>query len=149
MKYILAKVTIVTQGGYFSLSEGGVKPIFHQKTCSGWLPNANEIDANSMKSTWPMRCQREIAQCELHSASLRWVSCWVDWYFRWVRKAFWIPTWWYRQRKPLVLGAIPNAKPQREWVYVLVEYRLYLPHRLLRIVCKICRGSIKVQILQE
>ena len=25
-------------------------PIFHQKPCLRWLPNANEIDTNNMKS---------------------------------------------------------------------------------------------------
>ena len=30
-----------------------LKPIFHKKACSCWLPKANKIDTNNMKSTWP------------------------------------------------------------------------------------------------
>ena len=59
-----------------------LKPIFHQNQHSRWLPNANNIDANNMKYTWPTRIQ------SLHwSGALRWVlgpvgrgkadsSCW-------------------------------------------------------------------------
>ena len=32
-----------------------LKPIFHQKLGSRWLPNANEIYTKNMKCTWPTR----------------------------------------------------------------------------------------------
>ena len=32
-----------------------LKPIFHQKLGSRWLPNANEIYTKNMKFTWPTR----------------------------------------------------------------------------------------------
>ena len=38
-----------------SIEKKTIKPIFHWKLCSSWLPNANESDTNNMKSTWPMR----------------------------------------------------------------------------------------------
>ena len=45
-----------------------LKPIFHQNQHSRWLPNANDIDANNMKYTWPTRIQ------SLHwSGALRWI----------------------------------------------------------------------------
>ena len=31
----------------------GLKPIFHWKLGSRWVPNANEMDTNNMKCTWP------------------------------------------------------------------------------------------------
>ena len=34
---------------------GRLKPIFHWILGLSWLPNANEMDTNNMKSTWPMR----------------------------------------------------------------------------------------------
>ena len=30
----------------------GLKPIFHQSLC--WVANANKIDSNNIKCTWPM-----------------------------------------------------------------------------------------------
>ena len=33
----------------------GLKPIFHQKLGSRWLPNPNEIYTKNMKCTWPTR----------------------------------------------------------------------------------------------
>ena len=39
-------------------------------------------------------------------------------------QAFQIPTCWYQQRESLRFGAVLNAKPQREWFPVAVEYRL-------------------------
>ena len=42
------------QSAVFSDREN-LKPIFHWKLCSRWLPNASESDTNNMKSTWPMQ----------------------------------------------------------------------------------------------
>ena len=39
-------------------------------------------------------------------------------------KAFWIPTCWYCQRESLVLGVLPNVKPQCKGVHFAVESRL-------------------------
>ena len=35
-----------------------LKPIFHWKLSSCWLTNANEMDTNNMKSTWPTPAPR-------------------------------------------------------------------------------------------
>ena len=40
---------------FFSLIKKIVKPIFHRKLGSRWLPNANDIDTKHMKCTWPMQ----------------------------------------------------------------------------------------------
>ena len=76
------------------------KPIFHQ---------------NSLSLTYSTRTI-------LHLLALG--SCWIRRGWRWVRKAFQIPTCWYWQRNLLALGAEPNAKPQCEWFCFAVEYRL-------------------------
>ena len=79
-----------------------------------------------MKYTCPTRTLPLRTQRELHSTGLCWGSCWVDrgsrwvdwgsgWVDRgscWVRKAFWIPTCWYRHHEPLALGAVPNTNTQ-------------------------------------
>ena len=72
------------------------------------------------KRTKPVHTQRK-----LYSTSLHWGSRWISEASHWGHKAFWIPTFWYRQSKSLVLGAVSNAKPHSEWVCVLEEYRLY------------------------
>ena len=36
-----------------------LKPIFHWKLSSHWLTNANEMDTNNMKSTWPTPAPRD------------------------------------------------------------------------------------------
>ena len=81
-----------------------------------------------MKSTWPTQCQREsIFQLLAFGVALGIIgSCWacqalrcVCQSLRWVRQAFWI----YRQCESLALGVLPNAKPQREGVCIVVEYR--------------------------
>ena len=48
----------------------GVKPIFHSKLGSRWLPIANEISTNNMKCTWPM--QTLGTQRNLYSIGSRW-----------------------------------------------------------------------------
>ena len=53
---------------------GTIKPIFHQRLHSRWV--ADEIDTK-MKSTWPMRCQRKIAQREAYSTCSCWGSRWA------------------------------------------------------------------------
>ena len=47
-----------------------LKPIFHWKLGSHWVPNANEIDTNNMKSTWPTRTLALRTQHELYSIGL-------------------------------------------------------------------------------
>ena len=37
----------------FHCDVGGLKPIFHWKWGSRWVPNANEIYTKNMKYTWP------------------------------------------------------------------------------------------------
>ena len=44
-----------------------IKPIFHEKPCSRWVANANEIDTNNMKSTYTTRTPSECAQIYLYS----------------------------------------------------------------------------------
>ena len=53
-----------------------VKPIFYHKTCSRWLPNANKINTNNMKSTRQSRSQKPTSRTlhELHSTGLHWGS---------------------------------------------------------------------------
>ena len=49
-----------------------VKLIFHQKTF-----NANKIDTNTMKCTWPMRIQPSFTQRSLCSSGSRWVHAFL------------------------------------------------------------------------
>ena len=46
--------------------------------------------------------------------------------------SFRIPTCWYRQHDMLALGVKPNASTQREQVCVLLEYRLYTWHTVVK-----------------
>ena len=49
-----------------------LKPIFHWKLGSHWLPNANEINTQKMKCTWPMQEFAFGTQHILYSTDLRW-----------------------------------------------------------------------------
>ena len=49
----------------------GLKPIFHWKLGSRWLPNTNEINTKNMKCTWPMPEFCVGTQHNLYSTSLR------------------------------------------------------------------------------
>ena len=51
--------------------ERGLKPIFHWKWGSRWVPNANEIYTKNMKCTWPMPAFCVGTQCNLYSTGLR------------------------------------------------------------------------------
>ena len=114
-----------------------------KRVCIGYpAPADRKQTTNNMKSTWPTRSQREIAQRELYSTgvgahirhyrlalgiiNLRWALFACVGSSRWVRRVFWIPTCWYRHRECLALGVLPNARPQREWFRIAVEYRLNL-----------------------
>ena len=64
------------------------KSIFHWKLCSRFQPN--EIDTNSMKSTWPTQTQNLHTQRESYSICSHWArtglvymlgSRWVLWGF--------------------------------------------------------------------
>ena len=94
-----------------------VMPIFHQKMCLRWVPNAREYETNNMKCIY--------AQCKpnpripnanyiplahvgsrvghyrltLGTISWRWALLAHVLGLRWVRKAFQIPTCWYSQRE--------------------------------------------------
>ena len=62
---------------------------------------------------------------------MHWVHIGLRWVHRgllWVHKLYDtnIPTCWYWQRELIALVAVPNAKPQCEWVCDVVEYRLLL-----------------------
>ena len=104
-----------------------LKPIFHWKLGSRWLPNANEINTKNMKCTWPTPKFCVGTQRNLHSTGLRlgfasgktqilgFASGCVG------SK---IPTCWYSPRKILASGALPNANPRHQILCVAVEYRL-------------------------
>ena len=64
-----------------------ITPIFHQKTRLRWVANANEIDTNNMKSTWPTQIQPSRSQRKLYSIRSRWGSRWVGDASRWVGDA--------------------------------------------------------------
>ena len=49
------------------VSRETLKPIFNQKLRSRWLPNANEIDTDNMRSTW--KIQTKFHQVALGLAS--------------------------------------------------------------------------------
>ena len=108
-----------------------VKPVFHKKPHSRWVNFAQreQICTNNMNCKWPMQIKPLHTQRKLHSTGLHWGSRWVfrgwrwvfrgwHWVFRglhwvfkgllWVRKAFHIPTCWYRQREPLHWGPYPT-----------------------------------------
>ena len=54
--------------------------------------------------------------------SLRWALLARVGRSRWVSKGFWIPTCWYRQREPLVLGAILNAFMETHYITVYPSF---------------------------
>ena len=113
-----------------------IKPIFHWKLGSHLVPNANKIDTNNMKSTWPTRAPTRgnpsppifhqlTLGLALGDCDLCWVHCdlrWVNCDSCWVCKVFQIPTCRFRQRESLALGGLPNAWIQCEGVCVAVEY---------------------------
>ena len=54
-----------------------LKPIFHRKLHSCWLPKANEIDTNNMKFTCPTQNQLSRTQHEPYSTISRWGLRWT------------------------------------------------------------------------
>ena len=114
--------TSATTTGYWRKSGGSI-PLETTFALDTQFEQKN--DTNNIKYTYPMQNQPLRTQHKLYSTSshcvrngMRWVldgSCWVCDSLRWARKAFWIPTCWYRQRGSLVLEAVPNASPQWEY----------------------------------
>ena len=108
-----------------------LKLIFLQKLRLRWLHNANKIDTNSTKCTWPTRPNPCVPNADYIPPArigglvgLRWHSRWVHWHSCWVHKGFLILTCWYWQCEGLALGVLANANHQCEWFCISVEYRL-------------------------
>ena len=112
-----------------------LKPIFHRKLRSSWLPNTNEIDTNNMKCTCPLQTQPLHTQRELYSTArvgahfgcagvhvgcaggrvgCAGVCAGSMRLFRYQHVGI---------RENPTLGVF-NAKPQGEWFRVAVEYRV-------------------------
>ena len=104
-----------------------------RRVCVGY-PTRMKLMRKTRNVHGQCKPQRKGTQHNLYSTCSRWVcgaSSWVSL----VRKALQIPTYWYRQRKPLALGAVPNAKTQHEWFHIAVEYRLYSTYIYIYISC--------------
>ena len=100
-----------------------LKPIFQWKLGLPWAPNANEIHTKNMKCTWP-------------------TQKFCIWYptppiFHWLASGVGVggnanfrfgvgdnTNFSVRWRKSVALGVQANARTQREWFCVAVEYRL-------------------------
>ena len=119
-----------------------VKPIFHQKLGFCWLPNARKQDEINITNAKPNAMLANVTIFHLP----HWASHWVQKFALGVQgfplgpKGFLDPNmlvsamriaynWGCTQRKAQTQS--PNGKPQREWVCVLVEYRLYVTQSLL------------------
>ena len=76
-------------------------------------------------------------QCKPYSTGLHWGSCWVCQTSHWVCQPFWIPTYWYRHRKSLALGVLPNPKPLREGFHVVVQYRIKVRDKWMNVISEI------------
>ena len=110
--------------------------IFYQKLRLRWLTNANEIDTNIMKSTWPRKpnlCVPNVSYIPRAHAGSTKLCAWSAKLCAGSAKlcigsarfalgpqgfalAFWIPTCWYQQSKCLAFGILPNANPQKRGV---------------------------------
>ena len=90
-----------------------IKPIFHQKLGSHWVPYVNEIDTNNMKCIWPTQAPMpgDPTPPILHLLALG--QHWVRWDKRWVCEAFQMPIYWYRQRKKSMSGGLHNTRALR------------------------------------
>ena len=95
-----------------------IKPIFHWKRGSRWVPNANEIYTKNMKCTLPTPVFCIGTQRNLYSTDWRWglTSRKTQILALGNAKIY--------QRKILASGALPNANPRRQVFCVAVEYRL-------------------------
>ena len=52
---LVSFILVIANSIFCKVRNSYVKPIFHWKLGSQWLPNANEIDTNNMECTWPMQ----------------------------------------------------------------------------------------------
>ena len=100
----------------FDMRHGFLKPIFHQKPGSRWVPNANVIDTNNMKSTCPMRCQSESALPKLSYIPPACVggvgaSRWVNGGSRWYREDFGYEHVGFDNAKVSCWGYSPKRSP--------------------------------------
>ena len=119
-----------------------LKPIFHQKPCSRWLPNENEIDTNNMKSTWLTQAPTRGYPTRpiLHLLALG--SHWA----RRGRRGFSDTNMLVSETR---IACIVSG-PQREWFRVAVEYRLnpiYFAHHGFSLSCLFCRFNLFIIIV--
>ena len=102
----------------------GIKPIFHWKWGSRWVPNTNEIYTKNMKCTWPTPAFCVGTQRNLYSTDWRRGLASGMTQILELGNAKIYQHVGISNAKILALGALPNANPRRQVFCVAVEYRL-------------------------
>ena len=111
---------------YSVTSDLGFKPILHWKVGSRWVTNANEMNTNNMKSTWPMP-----ALClgdPTHSTCLHWelafgVTQILGLALQVTQILAFLDTHMLVYPTQESFGVLPNANPQHVGFCIAVEYK--------------------------
>ena len=124
--YLLCLPLIFKQWLRFTLLKTLVylKPIFHWKWGSRWVPNANETYTKNIKCTWPTPAFCVGTQCNLYSTGWRWGLASGKTQILALGNAKIYQHVGISNAKFWRRGHFPTPTPRRQVFCVAVEYRL-------------------------